>query len=186
MKLGIDLDGVVVNFHDTANEYLADLLNVAPAPVTEWEWHHGYVTERGVSRRKTEKAWRAMWREANDGKLFADCAPIPGALPGLKLLKELGHEITYITHRSPTTEAVTRSWLWLYSVEAPVHHVKDKASILCDLYLDDKPENIEELRAQSRTAYLFEAPHNGWARLPRVWNWADFVGTVDFHERWSV
>lgn len=82
---------------------------------------------------------------------------------------------------------------WLYNhfsfVECEVHSCWDKSRIDGDVFVDDKPRNVEEWsehwRARdphrTRLGYLWTAPWNSASpvNLPRLRSWDELVGVVE-------
>jgi hypothetical protein len=171
--VGIDLDGVVVDFAATANRWLATYLNVSEQPVDQWNWYLNYDhPDRDV-------AWKSMWREFNHGDLFGQCEPVVGAGPAVQLLDALGHEVVFITHRNPSTAAVTAYWLDVYGLNFPVVYERDKWTFSCDVYVDDKPENVYSLIDNHKRAILFDQPWNkGCPGLTRRIGWLDTLAEI--------
>jgi len=158
MKVGFDIDGVLANFHDGFNAVLAEV-GGRPAPSKmgdngpeQWDWFTGDYTPEEISsawaRVKTsDKFWSSLEQTENMQRLISAWSNIP-----------LRHDIYFITHRTGH-EAKIQTENWLKSRlgkrrEITVLMSGDKAgiasSLALDLYIDDKPENVNSVAANRR------------------------------------
>ena len=171
LKLGIDLDGCLVDF----NAGYVDLLikekgeDLFPPdrnadnfpPVWFYERHFGYGDVE-----------EAVWKKIKESPDFwQKLGPLPTAvatLQQLDILEIFGHEVYFITHRSGR-EVKKQSEIWLvgHGFEFPTVLIAgDKAPIIqaleLDFYIDDKPETIIELHSMKypKHLYLKDAPYN--------------------------
>lgn len=159
LRLGIDLDGVVVDFtggwmraYNAA--FGADLRReqavtwAAPATLTHF----------GTMRR----FWRWAATAGEGASLFRDLDPYPGALPALRRLAR-HHQVVIVTTKPRFAVADTFAWLDLHAVPAEeVHVVDDKTSVRCDVYLEDADHNLDDLHAAHPAALV--------CRFVRPWN----------------
>jgi len=163
MRVGVDIDGVVADFHATADAWLREQTGESHPP-TRWDWFRQY-TDGAV-------LWDRFWDDAvRDKAVLTTCEPIAGAIPALLLLEELGHEVVFITHRWPEFAADTEWWLAERGIPFLVAYVADKSTVECDFYVDDKPENVVALRTAGKRAVLFGRPWNTAWDLPRATSW---------------
>jgi 5'(3')-deoxyribonucleotidase len=143
-RLGIDLDGVVVDFSGGwVTRYNAEFgTNIAASDVVTW----------GAPRDLTHfPSMSKFWSWAStcgDGRsLFHVLDPYPGALAGLDSLVERGHDLVIVTTKPNFAIEDTHEWLIRHGVPAvEVHIVDDKAKVSCDLYVDDAMHNLESYR----------------------------------------
>jgi len=143
-RLGIDLDGVVVDFSGGwVARYNAEFgANIAVEDVVTW----------GAPRELTHfpsmsKFW--SWaRTCGDGRsLFHVLEPYEGALVGLDALVAAGHDLVIVTTKPSFAIKDTHEWLIRHQVPAvEVHIVDDKAAVSCDVYVDDAMHNLESYR----------------------------------------
>lgn len=187
MKLGIDVDGVLYKWSKTARYLLREALpnspyKVAGHPLHTESTHWGYIEEH-VSKAH----WRWVWTEGVRLGLFRHGHIIKGAMEGMRALADDGHDLFIITHRPKAAVTDTLQWLAFCDFKlAGVHILTDqqpKSTVKCDVYVDDKPDNVEDLVANTdaRLVALFDAPWNQGHEEPgvtRVANWAEFVNLV--------
>lgn len=161
-RLGIDMDGVVVDFtggwverynaeFDTALDVAEVTTWGAPVDLTHFQSMSGFWT------------WA---RTCGDGRsLFHVLEPYPDALAGLDSLVHAGHELVIVTTKPHFAVRDTHDWLARHEVPASeVHILDDKASIQCDLYVDDAMHNLE--------SYLTRRPESAVVRWVQPWNQA--------------
>lgn len=157
MKIGIDIDGV-----------LADFTGHWPALYKLW-------FGRDVDQRIVD-SWNGIAQVFGDEDLFwrwVDSVPnfwrdmplIEGAAGALYDLKMKGHELILITNRHDRARAQTDQWAKLHLPVFPrlweIHHVKgDKSVVPCQLYIDDNPRRIRELRKNQHRVIRFWQPWN--------------------------
>lgn len=171
LKVGYDLDAVLTNgFDRTCAAYLIAERGWTPEqcpPALTWEFYvdWGY-----------DLAWFiAMCDDAFDaGYLLRQDKPNPGAAAAVNSLLDAGHEVHVITDRRirplEVVEPITRDWLSLHGMGGVTSLTisADKTCVPCDLYLDDKPANVEAVLAAGRWAYLLDRPWNAHRTdLPR-------------------
>lgn len=186
MKLGIDIDGVVYDWEKTARFLLG--------------WRFGYDIPQSTEWDSIEKAvkkdhWQWLWSAGvNKYGLFRHGDLIPGAIEAIVKLHHAGHEINFIT-ATPTkagekeSEAIQdrQDWAWFHFSKRlgangyKLFFEKVKSKVDCDLYLDDKVENLKELTQAGKTAVCFD---RGWNDVAvecayRVFSWKGFVVLVE-------
>src|SRR5690349_15369845 len=111
MRVGIDLDGVVYNFHDSLREFLVQEAGYDPAELPDpvrWEFHGDW----GL----TLESWLTACHMGVDaGIVFAYGEPHAGSKDAFDLLRLGGHTIHIVTDRTfgaPGLAAkATVSWL---------------------------------------------------------------------------
>jgi len=158
-RIGLDIDGVVCQFAPIANQWLATRLGVPPQPVDKWNWFENYGPDGPA-------AWKAFWWwvEDTNGGVFISLDPEPYALDAIKDLVRRGHEVCFITHRNPRYLHAMHTWLRRNKLDAAdvfeVHCTKEKWSVDCDIYVDDRPDNVRDLMDHGKDAYLMLQPWN--------------------------
>lgn len=156
MRIGLDIDGVVCDFANAANQYLADKLGVAPLPVNCWDWYKGYGIE-------SEKAWKDFWKwvQFHETGFFESLEPEPDALEGIDRLENQGHDVCFITARPLWAKEATTEWFknhWFGHLD--IHFEKVKHVVDRDLYVDDAVHQVTALQAEGKRAVLMLQPHN--------------------------
>ena len=164
MKGRIDVDGVLADFAGALlDEFPLDLPEKPP-----WDIIKLYDPERR----------EAVYDRLADPRWWVNLPVIDGATAGIKYLKSLGHELTYVT--SPWDgcegwEDARRVWLNQYFGVPPedVFPDKEKAKYEGDYLIDDKPQNIQEWSAANPqgTAFLYENLFNQRFDWPTRLTW---------------
>lgn len=181
--LGIDLDGVCANYYDALRRFVAssygvpeeEIENVYPEPSTydmiEWpDFEYNFVKYHS---------------EAVSNGIYSSMKAIPGASYTLWKLNEEGYHIRIITSRfvkhGQNAQVVSDTAFWLDQNDIPyrdIMFVKDKADVYADIYVDDSPENIHNLREAGRNVIVFDAAYNRTSEGPRANNWDDVYDLV--------
>lgn len=159
MRLGIDLDGVVAQFHKGWMGRHADEFGSAldPSMVLGWD---------GLDRLGGFADMDAFWtwfRNGDGPSSFRHLEPYPGAIETLERLASAGFEIVIITHKFDW--AVADTFAWLSDVGMPtreVHIIEQKFRVDCDVYLDDSPFVVPTLVEHHPDALV--------CRFVRGWN----------------
>jgi 5'(3')-deoxyribonucleotidase len=178
VRIGIDLDGVVANFTlGWVTRYNAEHgTTLTEADVTAWG---GMLVLTHFA--DMEQFWH--WVANGEGpSLFRSLPAYPGAVEAMQRLAR-NHEIVILTTKPAF--AVTDTEEWLAENHVPHHELhitEEKWRIPCDVYLDDSPEQIEQLtlnrpdRVVCRYVRPWNHPHPG-AR--DIHDWDEFVALVD-------
>src|SRR5207248_5343044 len=98
----------------------------------------------------------------------------------LRRLSDEGYRIRIITHRLFIhffhQEAVSQTIGWLDQHGIPYSDLcfmKDKDQVGADIYVDDAPQNIEQLRSRGHHAICFANSTNVHIGAPRAESWRD-------------
>jgi 5'(3')-deoxyribonucleotidase len=177
MRLGIDLDGVVAQFHKGwmgrhAAEYGSQL---TPSMVLGWNGLHELADFPDMD------AFWTWFRNGDGPSSFRHLDPYPGALEALHRLAA-EHDIVILTHKFDW--AVSDTFSWLGDIGLPsreVHIREDKHAVDCDIYLDDSPLVLDAL-VQHRPDTLICRYVRPWntpvAGATDVQNWNEFEALV--------
>jgi 5'(3')-deoxyribonucleotidase len=159
MRIGIDLDGVVVNFTKGWTTHYKEEFGKEIKEEDEVTW--------GLSKPLTHFVKEAdFWnwaRDLNGSTVFRNLEPYDDSIETMKKLSFDGHEIVIIS--SKPWWAVTDTFLWIGENKVPtreVHFTEDKWKIDCDIYLDDAPGQLEN--------YLKNKPNKVIVRFIRPYN----------------
>ncbi|MGE5674662.1 MAG: 5' nucleotidase, NT5C type [Mycobacterium leprae] len=161
MRIGLDLDGVVVN----SIPYWIRVLNREAG------------TNYGPGDLPSSHGTPAMasCSDRHELEMLIAAPPMPGAPEALCRLRAAGHTLVAITHRNTRLTAITRAWLdyWgltvdqLHCVEgaakAPVAHAER-----VDLFIEDSPKNAIGLAEAGIPVLLFAAPYNREVAHPLI------------------
>lgn len=173
MKIAVDCDGVVYEWHRSVRYMLRAYRGVTMPPIAEWnEWDAPYKMMSPADR-----DW--LWKEGVELGLFRYGHIATGAIVGLRGLLSAGHSLSVVTHRP--TQAVPDTLAWLSYLNIPwseIHILSNeepKATIDADLLIDDKLENCNEWVASGRIALLYDRPWNQnqlyLTRVIRCYDW---------------
>ena len=180
--LGVDLDGVCVDFYAELRQVAAEWLEVKPETLTRDvtfdmpEWHlepmggYDHLHRFAVIQRQ----------------LFAKAPPIPGAAAALRRLSvDDALRIRIITDRLHIRHfhkvAITQTIEWLDYHGIPYWDLcllGDKAAVGADLYIDDTPQNVEALRRRGLDTIVFTNSTNRHVGPPRADTWEELEDMV--------
>lgn len=157
LNVGIDLDGPCYQFVKALREFLVAhrgySLEQLRSPGTSWNF---YSEGWGLS---LEEFITECDNAVDRGHLFAMGDPTPGALHYLSKIKEDGHNIIIVTARQFGTKSQinTAKWLqdWKIKWDA-IGFSEDKTLLPTDIFIDDKPANVDALRAAGTEAWVFK------------------------------
>ena len=179
--LGVDLDGVVADFYGGLRPIAAEWLGVPESTLTsnvsyglpEWkldsvgdykDLHRFAVTQRG---------------------LFLNLRPVEGAPSSLRRLSQKDVRIRIITHRLYIkwfhAEAVRQTTEWLETHGIPywdLCFMREKDAVGADLYLEDAPGNVEQLRRSGHETIVFTNSTNRQGAAPRADTWTQVEDLV--------
>jgi 5'(3')-deoxyribonucleotidase len=178
--LGVDLDGVVADHTSRFREIMAELRGVDPETMPierSWDFH-----EWGFGPDDYARYHRIAVMEHD---MFRTMPVIEGAADALWRLSDAGIWIRIITHRlyvhwgHEKAVADTAAWLDIHKIPyRDLCFLGAKPQVEADVYLDDAPHNIEQLRAAGNTVIAFEQPYNraivggltagGWAEVESI------------------
>lgn len=173
MKLGFDIDGVLADFVRSYNEAIKQETGIL-IPDTSDSYPDVWFYERaaGVTPAQEQKIWKRITASKS---FWAELHPYPEVPEIMSKLNELrwdGHDIYFITtRRGEQAKYQTEKWLALLGMYAPSVILSSKkglvaAGIGLDAMLDDRPENLIEVKNESPDTQVFilDRPYN------RSWN----------------
>lgn len=174
--LGVDLDGVVVDFYRALRPIAAEWLGVSVGELTE-EVTYG-LPEWNLA---PMGGYSALHRFAvTEREIFATAESISGAPAALRRLSEQDIRIRIITNRLFIKhfhkEAVQQTITWLDYHGVPYWDLclmPDKAAVGADLYIDDTPHNVEALRKKGLRTIVLTNSTNRHLDPPRADTWED-------------
>lgn len=175
LHIGLDVDGV-----------LADYMGAA----VEMGRAHGHMMSGAspLNYGLVEPGWfpdvaaAAAAMEALHVGGLADLALFdPTAPQAVAQLRAAGHRVTVVTARRPDPHghaSLTR-WLHRHGIEFDdLHFEVVKSRSGCDVYLDDAPHNIVEIRAAGRHGVIRDTTYNRHLDGLRVGSLAEFTDLV--------
>ncbi len=180
--LGVDLDGVVADSYEGLRVIAAEWLDV---PIESLSRDVSF----GLSEWEVDRApggYEALHRFAvTQRQLFKQLKPIRGAPASLRRLSSNNVRIRIITHRLFTKffhqQAVRQTIEWLDHHDIPywdLCFMKDKAAVGADLYIEDTPANVEQLRAEGHHTIVFTNSTNIHLAPPRAESWEEMEQLV--------
>lgn len=188
MRIGLDIDGVMYKWDKTARYMLRDVLPNSPYKEVlqqesqGWDW---------IKEQVTPEHWEWLWTEGVRLGLFRYGHLYPGTIQAVRRLAEIG-DVVLITHRPKTAVTDTLAWLGLLNLPIAGLHLltnmepKSLVQPQCDVYLDDKPDNVTDLylKTSAKLVCLMRRPWNAmWlpavADIRVVHGWNDFIRTVE-------
>lgn len=181
MRIGLDCDGVLADFHAGWIAQYNEWFN-ARLELEQESWSN-FVEETHFS---TEADFWAWVDRVPD--FWVNMPTIGGAMGGVLELQKAGHELLVVTHRHEKASLQTKAWFekhWPLNDERQlrlptIHHTKRKASVDCQLYVDDGPKPIASLMAEGRKVIKFSYPYNkGTNATCAVHNWAQLTEMVE-------
>jgi 5'(3')-deoxyribonucleotidase len=187
--LGVDLDGVVADFYaglrPVAAEWLGVSVDSLPLEVT-----YG-LAEWKIDASEYDNLHRFAVTQRN---LFSALQPIEGAPAALRRLSRRDVRIRIITHRLYIKyfheDAVSQTTRWLEYHGLPywdLCFMRDKAAVGADLYIEDSPTNIEQLRSDGHDTIVFSNSTNRHLAPPRGESWIDIEKMVEeYQDRWRT
>jgi 5'(3')-deoxyribonucleotidase len=173
--LGVDLDGVCGDHTEAFRRVVAAELRVDPAtlgPQTRWDY-----ADWGLD----EEAFLGLHRRAVlEHRMFRTMPVIAGTADTLWRLSDAGVWIRIITHRLYANwghaVAVADTVAWLDEAGIPYRDLcflGRKPQVEADLYVDDAPHNVLELRSAGTDVVVFDQPYNRDLAGPRARSWSE-------------
>jgi 5'-nucleotidase len=180
--VGLDLDEVCAEYISGFRGYVAKIHKLNPTEMPDpptW----GFVTpEWGI---KSYQNFLNLHQAAVKEGMFADMAPKPGAAPGTVTLHEAGVRIRIVTSRLCTTgdhaRVVTDTVTWLDEhgfLYDELCFVDNKTTTGADVYVDDSPVNVNELRQAGKNVIVFRTKYNKFLHGPTVTTWNELVPMI--------
>jgi hypothetical protein len=168
VRIGLDIDGVIYEWDRTARYMLREVLPNSPykyRPPGTIGLHFESSSWDFIQERVSKEHWNWLWTEGVRLGLFRYGHLYTGSIQAIRELATIG-DVVLITHRPK--QAVTDTLAWLGYLDLPLAGVhlltnqENKGDVTpCDIYLDDKPENCEDLlRATDGTVCLMDRPWN--------------------------
>jgi 5'(3')-deoxyribonucleotidase len=181
LVLGVDLDAVCADYEGAFRTSVARQLGRDETELTPQTVMDAY-SEWGMT---FEEFQQAHLRAVLEDRMFREMAPLPGVSESLWQLSDEGVWIRIITHRlifngAHEVSAADTAW-WLDHHDIPYRDlcfIGAKPDVGADLYVDDSPTNIVNLRANGRTVLAFDQPYNRDLAGPRVRDWSEVVTYV--------
>ncbi len=130
-----------------------------------------------------------------DPTLYDEVQPVPGAILGIRSLRDMGHRVVFVTSASGPGMNAKLQWLIRHKLLPDHGHVHndyvcahDKGLIRGDVLVDDRAATVE---AFSGRKILFHRPWNAdvvtdHIGASRVTNWDQIVDLMPTGVRWNT
>jgi 5'(3')-deoxyribonucleotidase len=178
--LAVDLDGVCADHASAFRAIVAMERGLGPddlPPQTTWdflEWDLGPTEFDELHR-----------RAVLEHRMFRTMPVVEGAPEVLWRLSDAGVWIRIVTHRLYTNwghaVAAADTVAWLDAAGIPYRDLcflGRKPEVEADLYVEDAPGHISELRAAGNDVVVFDQPYNRGLPAPRATGWSEVESLV--------
>ncbi|HTE40890.1 MAG TPA: hypothetical protein VK629_08665 [Steroidobacteraceae bacterium] len=177
---GVDLDGVVADFIGGLRPIAADWLGVDPNSLTN-DVSYGFPEWKLGGAKGYEELHRYAVKERN---LFESLPLVPGSAAALRRMSRKHIRIRIVTHRLYIQwfhrQAVQQTVEWLEKNGIPywdLCFMAQKSSVDANVYVEDSPANIEQLRKAKKDVIVFRNSTNAHVKAPAATDWHEV-------ERW--
>lgn len=172
--IGLDLDGCAYDFDGTFGDFCARVLGEPreqfSKPLT---WH--FWEQWGLSKAE----WVELFTQYIEEGGFNSAPPVVGFGQATRLLRKHGHRVFIVTARGTSAfgsggeaQKDTIDWLNRYNIQRDgVIFTAAKQCIGADIFVDDAPHHLEDIRATGKRAIAFDAPYNQEWNGMRVKSW---------------
>jgi 5'(3')-deoxyribonucleotidase len=178
--LAVDLDGVCADHAEGFRRVVATERGIPPdalPPQETWNFHEWGLTDGDFDR---------LHRQAVlVHRMFRDMPVIEGASEALWRLSDAGVWIRIVTHRLYANWghaiAVADTVEWLDAAGIPYRDLcflGRKPAVEADLYVEDAPHNVAELREAGNRVVVFDQPYNQALDGPRARSWTEVEAMV--------
>lgn len=171
-----DLDGVACGWVENFYPWICEKEGWEP---TDWEtWHHYRTHEMH------DEAFVARLTEYAEEGGFGDQIANAGFTSCVEILHSLGHTQHVVTDRPAIAEADTAWWLHEHAPLMDSLTISRDKTVFMEYgegpyyAIDDRTENVANMRAKGINAFLLTKPWNVDADLPRVSTLSEFVMEV--------
>lgn len=183
LKLGVDMDGVIVDFTSAFKEEAETVLH-RQMPKIKPTWA---FSNWGITKEERERVWNRIVN--TDDWFYYNCNAYPGVSQLLPWLTEQ-HEVFFITTRAETggmsVQRQTQMHLADLGVQFPSVIVTSNkgavaAALQLDAFVDDKTSNVQSVVDQSPTTKVFqvesyEGQKGPW---PQLESFKEFCEKID-------
>jgi 5'-nucleotidase len=181
--VGVDLDGVCVNYTEVFRQFISQAKGIDPRTIPN-PVCYDFVNDPAWPIDSREEYLELHGAAVASG-IFGRAPMIEGASEALWELSNAGIYVRIITHRLLNKDGfggvLAQTAFWLDDHDIPYRGIafeRYKMDVGADLYIDDAPGNIQELRAEGKEAAIFDATYNREVEGLRVCGWSDAVQLV--------
>ena len=181
MRIGVDIDGVT---SDSYTVWLGELNQYYGRNIEVLEDYNLHLV------------YDVSWDDMNNffvehvERLFMLPPPMKGAKQGIETLLGEGHEVVYVTARSPEEKDVTLRWMDKYKI--PYDHIifagmkSNKVDLIkewqLELFIEDYMGNAEAIADSGTQVLLLDTTYNQGelpAGVTRCSNWMQIVKEIE-------
>lgn len=163
-----DIDGVLADFNNAYRDIILELTGLELPPITndyptKWNYHEDvFITKKDLNKVWNYIKTTSFWEKL---KPYPECRE---ALIGIKEQRLNGDDIYFITSRPGRyAKRQTERWLQSQGFSDPTVLISSNKGPVCaglgvDVFIDDKPENCEEvaLACPNSDVFLLDRPYN--------------------------
>lgn len=174
MRIGIDLDGVVV---DSIARWVT---------VFNRESAKTYPAGSLIDTHGTPE--NAALSDRNELEMLIAPPPMDGAREALAALRSAGHQLIVVTARSPGVRGLTEAWLQYHGITVDAMHFLEggnKGAVAAaeglSFFVEDAPHNAIAIARVGVPVLLFDAPYNrevSGMHIERIQTWAEVLGRL--------
>lgn len=179
MRVGIDIDGVTLDFHGALRDAYYTWFGVKVPEFKEWD---------DPLKLMHFETYGELWDWCDHAKVWDDIPYVPGAPGAIDYLLGEGHSVAFVTSRSDGAAAAAEFWHvqspWRRQTQLVTGLGNSKHTVPCTVYVDDSPAVIETLTEAGRRVIVFDRPWNRHIKVDdqqrqyRARNWDDVVEIV--------
>ncbi len=143
MRVGFDVDGCGRDIHAKLVQVYKREMKIPhwcdpPEKWYEYEISKYFSIGKGIYD---------FWFKAHAEEIYTTALPFSD-IDEIKKLHDAGHEIVVLTDQpNPATEEYTLAWVRKYlPYVKEIHFTPNKGKVSCDIYLDDAPHHIENIK----------------------------------------
>jgi 5'(3')-deoxyribonucleotidase len=167
MKIGMDIDGVLYKWIPTARYLIEAQFGIKVPESKHWDT---------IKESIPAEAWRWLWAAGVERGLFRHGNAYKGSFDAMDAIVAQGHILHLCTYRPERARQDTEDWVAFHRIPHSGLHILDskvpKSSLKCDLYVDDKPENIADVVSHGYKGLLWNRPWNYAERgYERISSW---------------
>lgn len=152
MIIGLDIDGVLRNFtKQLIKIYKEDFPSHTVLPIDTWFFENSFPIKKDIYQ----------YYKDNADRIFEHAERYENADLFSKALCGSGHYVILVTSQPRGSEIYTMRWVEKNNIAYNSIVFTDKKSIVnADIFLDDSPINIEELRENGKRCVVFDQQWN--------------------------
>jgi hypothetical protein len=175
MRVGLDIDGVTLDFHRALRERYETWFGVTPPEFKEWDdpLHLMHF-----------ETYSDLWDWCDHAQVWHDLPYVPGAPGAIDALLTAGHSVAFVTSRTNGAAAAAEFWHvespWRRQTQLVTGLGNTKHQVPCSVYVDDSPFVIESLVDVGRKAIVFDRPWNAHLDVGyRAQDWSEVLDWIE-------